>query len=139
LLVEKLFGETGNDSYTGSPISSCDSGKDRTLSSLHEECCQTSELLLPLGTGAGTRTVRGLLQQPQIPRILKQRDSVKVYFGRNHEILTNMDQIKRNTLALRRKQHLKTRVAELELEKYLSKDYNPNVYLDKNPSWCRFV
>jgi transposase-like protein len=41
-----------------------DSGKDRTLSSLHEECCQTSELFLPLETGAATHTVRGLLQQP---------------------------------------------------------------------------
>jgi hypothetical protein len=32
-----------------------------TLSSIHEECRQTSKLLLPLGTGAGTLTVRGLL------------------------------------------------------------------------------
>jgi hypothetical protein len=34
-----------------------------------------------------------------------------VYFGRNREILTKRDQIKRKTLALRRKQNLKTRVA----------------------------
>ena len=27
-------------------------------------CRQTSELLLPLGTGTGTLTIRGLLQQP---------------------------------------------------------------------------
>ena len=40
-----------------------------------EKYRQTLELLLPLGTGAGTLMVRGLLQQPPIPRILKQRDS----------------------------------------------------------------
>ena len=34
-----------------------------------------------------------------------------VYFGRNREILTKRDQIKRKTLALRRKQNLNTRVA----------------------------
>ena len=34
-----------------------------------------------------------------------------VYFGRHREILTKRDQIKRKTLALRRKQNLKTRVA----------------------------
>ena len=34
-----------------------------------------------------------------------------VYFGRNRQILTKRDQIKRKTLALRRKQNLKTRVA----------------------------
>jgi transposase InsO family protein len=34
-----------------------------------------------------------------------------VYFGRKREILTKRDQIKRKTLALRRKQNLKTRVA----------------------------
>ncbi|MBT6601613.1 MAG: hypothetical protein HOB32_08180, partial [Nitrospina sp.] len=34
--VEELFGETGNDSYTRSPASSYNSGKVRTLSSLHE-------------------------------------------------------------------------------------------------------
>ena len=40
-----------------------------------------------------------------------------VYFGRNREILTKRDQIKRKTLALKRKQNLKTKVALLELEK----------------------
>ena len=34
-----------------------------------------------------------------------------VYFGRNREILTKRDRIKRKTLALRKKQNLKTRVA----------------------------
>jgi len=34
-----------------------------------------------------------------------------VYFGRNREILTKRDQIKRKTLALRRKQNLNTKVA----------------------------
>ncbi len=34
-----------------------------------------------------------------------------VYFGQNREILTKRDQIKRKTLALRRKQNLNTRVA----------------------------
>ena len=34
-----------------------------------------------------------------------------VYFGRNRQILTKRDQIKRKTLALRRKQNLKKRVA----------------------------
>ncbi len=34
-----------------------------------------------------------------------------VYFGRNREILTKRDHIKRKTLALRKKQNLKTRVA----------------------------
>ena len=34
-----------------------------------------------------------------------------VYFDRHREILTKRDQIKRKTLALRRKQNLKTRVA----------------------------
>ena len=34
-----------------------------------------------------------------------------VYFGRHREILTKRDQIKRKTLAMRRKQNLKTRVA----------------------------
>ena len=47
----------------------------QTLSSVYEEYRQTSELLLPLGTGTGTLTIRRLLQQPSIPRILKQRDS----------------------------------------------------------------
>jgi hypothetical protein len=49
--------------------------KNRTLSSINEEYSQTSELLLPLGTGAEDLTVRGLLQQPSIPRILIQLDS----------------------------------------------------------------
>jgi hypothetical protein len=40
-----------------------------------EEDCQISELLLPLKTGAGTLTVRRLLQQPSIPRILKKHES----------------------------------------------------------------
>ena len=34
-----------------------------------------------------------------------------VYFGRQREIFTKRDQIKRKTLALRRKQNLKARVA----------------------------
>jgi hypothetical protein len=34
-----------------------------------------------------------------------------VYFGRNREILAKRDQIKRKTLAMRRKQNLKIRVA----------------------------
>jgi transposase InsO family protein len=34
-----------------------------------------------------------------------------VYFGRNHVILTKRDQTIRKTLAMRRKQNLKTRVA----------------------------
>jgi len=42
----------------GSPISSYDPGDDRTLSSIYEEYRQNSELLLPLGIGAGTLTVR---------------------------------------------------------------------------------
>ena len=46
------------------PVPSYDPGKDRTLSSIYEEYRQTSELLLSLGTGAGTLTIRGLLQQP---------------------------------------------------------------------------
>ena len=62
--VKKQSGKAGNGSYSGSTVSSDDSGKDRTLSSIYEECRQTSELLLPLGTGAGTLTIRGLLQQP---------------------------------------------------------------------------
>ena len=73
--VDNLSGKTGHNSYAGSPVSSYDPGKDRTLSLIYEECRQTSELLLLLGTGAGTLTVRRLLQQPSIPRILKQRDS----------------------------------------------------------------
>ena len=39
-----------------------------------------------------------------------------VYFGRNREILTKRDHIKRKTLALRQKQNLKTRVAQLYLK-----------------------
>ena len=58
-----------------SPVSRYDPGEDRTLSSVYEEYRQTSELLLPLGTGTGTLTIRRLLQQPSIPRTLKQRDS----------------------------------------------------------------
>jgi putative transposase len=34
-----------------------------------------------------------------------------VYFGRNREILTKRDQTQRKTLAMRRKQNLKTKVA----------------------------
>jgi hypothetical protein len=56
--LEKLSGETGHDSYTESPVSSYDPGEDRTLSLIYEEYRQTSELLLPFGTGAGTITVR---------------------------------------------------------------------------------
>jgi hypothetical protein len=67
--------KTGHNSYAGSPVSPYNPGRGRTLSLIYEECRQTSELLLPLGTGAGTLTVRRLLQQPSIPRILKQRDS----------------------------------------------------------------
>ena len=95
----------------GSPASPYEAGKDRTLSLIYEECRQTSELLLSLGTGAGTLTVRRLLQQPSIPRILKQRVPADVYFRQNRKTLTKRDQIKRKTLALRRKQNLKTRVA----------------------------
>lgn len=42
---------------------------------------------------------------------LKNVTPVDVYFGRNHEILTKRDLIKRKTLELRRKQNLKSRVA----------------------------
>ena len=73
--VKKLSGKTRDGSYSGCHVSSYDPREDRTLSSIYEECRQTSELLLSLGTGAGTLTNRGLLQQPSIPRILKQRDS----------------------------------------------------------------
>ena len=73
--VENLSEKTGHNSYAGSPISPYHPGKDRTLSLIYEECRQTSELLLLLGTGAGTLTVRKLLQQPSTPRILKQRYS----------------------------------------------------------------
>jgi putative transposase len=52
-----------------------------------------------------------------------------VYFGRHREILIKRDQIKRKTLAMRGKQNLRTRVAQLELEIYLPKDYKPNVFL----------
>ena len=62
-------------SYSGCPLSSYDPREDRTLSSIHEECHKASELLLSLGAGAGTLSIRGLLQQPSIPRILKQRYS----------------------------------------------------------------
>ena len=62
-----------------------------------------------------------------------------VYFGRKREILTKRDQIKRKTLALRRKQNLKTRVASLELDKYVPKDYKPNVSLAKYNPWYTFV
>ena len=37
--------------------------------------------------------------------------SADVYFGQHREILNKRDQIKRKTLALRKKQNLKTRVA----------------------------
>jgi hypothetical protein len=60
--VEKLLGKTGNDSHSGSSISPNDPREDRTLSSIYEECRKTSELLLSLGAGAGTFTIRGLLQ-----------------------------------------------------------------------------
>jgi hypothetical protein len=73
--LKKLSGETGYDSYTGSPVSYYVPGEDRTLSSTYEEHSQTSELLFPLGTGAGTLTVHRLLQQPSISRISKQRNS----------------------------------------------------------------
>ncbi len=73
--VEKLSGKTGNDLYMASSVSPHDSGEDRTLSSIYEKYRQTSKLLLPLGVGARTLTVRGLLQQTSIPRISKQRDS----------------------------------------------------------------
>ena len=49
-----------------SPVSSYDPGEDRALSPIDEECRQTSELLLPLGAGAGTLTVRRLLQQSSL-------------------------------------------------------------------------
>jgi hypothetical protein len=52
--VENLSGKTGHNSYAGSPVSSYDPRKDRTLSLIYEECRQTSELLLPLGAGTGT-------------------------------------------------------------------------------------
>ena len=42
---------------------------------------------------------------------LNNLNPADVYFGRNRKILTKRDQIKRKTLALRRKQNLKTRVA----------------------------
>jgi hypothetical protein len=71
----KIYLKTEHNSYAGSPVSTYDPGKDRTLSLIYKEYRQTSELLLPLGTGAGTLTVRRLLQQPSIPRTLKQRDS----------------------------------------------------------------
>ena len=69
--IEKLSGKTRDGSCSGEPIPSHDPREDRTLSSIYEECRQTSELLLPFGTGAVTHTVRGLLQQSSIPRILK--------------------------------------------------------------------
>ena len=98
-------------SYSGCPLSSYDPREDRTLSSVYEEYRQASELLLSLGTGTGNLKVRRILQQPSISRIFNNVTPADVYFSRNREILTKRDRIKRKTLALRKKQNLKTRVA----------------------------
>ena len=63
---------------------------------------------------------------------MTRQQAIEYFFDRIRDrILT--------ALTLRRNQNLKTRVAKLKLEKYLSKDYIQNVSLAKINSLTTFV
>jgi hypothetical protein len=69
--LKNYLATQGNDPDTRCTVSSDDTRKDRAVSPIDEERDQSAEVLPTVGTGAGDRTVRELLQQPAVSRILE--------------------------------------------------------------------
>ena len=96
---------------TRSPLPSDDSGQDRALEPVDEGCREAGNYYFPWQLEAAVRDFVAHYNHERYHESLDNVTPADVYFGRQRDVLTERDRIKRRTMEQRRRAHRKSNAA----------------------------